>query len=83
MAHVSHTATFSPDDSPTRIREQLACPACGHRDPDDAHLQISDNTLRIFCSGCGAFVTITMSEEQAEAIRRCSAMVSAIGDPRS
>ena len=83
MSRVSHVATFSPEDSPARIREEFACPACGHQDPGDAHLQMSDNTLRIFCSACGAFVTITMSEEQAEAIRRCSATLSTIGDPRA
>ena len=59
------------------------CPACGHEDLGEAHLRISDNTLRIFCSACGAFVTITLSEEQAQAIRGCSAMLSTIGDPRS
>jgi len=52
---------------------------CGHQDPGEAHLRLSDNTLRIFCSSCGAFVTITMSEEQAGAIRRCSSTLSAIG----
>jgi transcription elongation factor Elf1 len=75
MSRVFHIATFSPGDSPARIREELACPACGHQDPGEAHPQMSDNTLRIFCSGCGAFVTITMTEEQAEAIRRRSEMV--------
>jgi len=81
LSRVWHTATFGPDDSPDRIRNELACPVCGHRDPGQAHLRISDNTLRIFCSACGAFVTITMSDEQAGAIRRCSATLSAIEGP--
>jgi transcription elongation factor Elf1 len=83
MSRVFHIATFSPEDSPARIREELVCPACGHEDLGEAHLRISDNTLRIFCSACGAFATITLSEEQAEAIRGCSATLSTIGDPRS
>jgi len=83
MSQVFHIATFSPDDSPARIREELVCPACGHADPGEAHLRISDNTLRIFCSSCGAFVTITMSDEQTEAIRRCSATLSTVSDSPS
>ena len=83
MSRVFHVATFSPGDSPARIREDLMCPACGHHDPGEAHLRISDNTLRIFCNGCGAFVTITLSVEQTEAIRGCSATLSTIDDPRS
>jgi transcription elongation factor Elf1 len=82
MSRVFHVATFSPQDSPARIREELACPACGHEDLGDAHLRISDNTIRIFCGTCGAFVTITMSDEQALAIRRCSATLSTVGVPR-
>jgi transcription elongation factor Elf1 len=83
MSQVFHIATFSPDDSPARIREELVCPACGHEDPGEAHLRISENTLRIFCSACGAFITITLSDEQAEAIRGCSATLSTIGDSPS
>ena len=81
MSQVFHVATFSPEDSPARIREELVCPACGHEDLGEAHLRISDNTLRIFCGGCGAFVTITLSEEQAQAVRRCSGKLSTIEDP--
>ena len=81
MSRVFHTATFSPEDSPARIGEELVCPACGHQDPGEAHLRITDNTLRIFCSSCGAFVTITLSEPQTEAIRRCSGSLSAINTP--
>jgi len=78
LSRIWHTATFSPDDSPARIREELVCPACGHHDPGDAHLRITDNSVRIFCSSCGAFVTIMLSDEQARAIRRCSTTLSAI-----
>ena len=69
MSRVFHVAAFSPDDSPDRIRGALACPACGHHDPGEAHLRIMDNTLRIFCGACGTFVTIALTEEQAQAIR--------------
>lgn len=83
MSRVFHIATFSPEDSPGRIREELVCPACGHDDLGEAHLRMSDDTLRIFCSACGAFITITLSEEQAQAIRRCSETLSTIGTPRA
>jgi transcription elongation factor Elf1 len=82
VSRVFHTATFGPQDGPARIREELVCPACGHDDLGEAHLRISDNTLRIFCGACGAFVTITLSEEQARAIRGCSATLSTIDAPR-
>jgi len=59
------------------------CPACGHEDPGEAHVRISDSTVRIFCSACGAFVTIALSEEQAQAIRRCSSVLSTISDSRA
>lgn len=82
MSQIWHTATFGPDASPARIREELVCPACGHEDPGDAHLRITENSLRIFCGACGAFVTIVMSDEQARAIRRSSSILSAISvDP--
>jgi transcription elongation factor Elf1 len=81
MSQIFHIATFSPDDAPARIREELVCPACGYQDVGEANLQISDNTLRIFCSACGAFITIALTEEQAQAVRRCSGTISAIGDP--
>jgi len=83
MSRVFHIATFSPEDSPARIRQELACPACGHHDPGEAHLRISDNTLRIFCGSCGAFVTIALSKEQAQAIRGCSGTLSTISESRS
>jgi transcription elongation factor Elf1 len=82
MSRVFHTATFSPHDSPARIREELVCPACGHEDLGEAHLRISDDTLRIFCGECGAFVTIRLTKEQVEAIRGCSTTLSTISDAR-
>ena len=80
MSRIIHTATFNREDSAARIREELVCPACGQRDPGDSHLRITDNSLRIFCTGCGAFITIVLSEEQANAVRRCSGTLSAITD---
>lgn len=73
MPHISHTAKFSPDDRPLRIVDDLACPICGHLDPGEAHNWITNNEMRIFCEGCGAFVTVLLSAEQAHAIQRCSA----------
>jgi transcription elongation factor Elf1 len=83
MSRVFHIASFSPEDSPARIREELVCPACGHDDLGQAHLRMNDDTLRIFCSGCGAFITIALTDEQAQAIRRCSATLSTVADPRA
>jgi transcription elongation factor Elf1 len=80
LSQIFHTATFSPDDSPERIREELACPACGHADPGDTHLRVTDNSLRIFCTACGSFITVMLSDEQAQAIRRSSVTLSAITD---
>jgi len=70
VVDISHTATFGAADMLPRILEDLACPACGYRDPDDAYNWITDNKLRIFCDCCGAFVTIWLSDEQANAIHR-------------
>jgi hypothetical protein len=63
--------------------QDLACPACGHADPGEAHTWMSDNKIRIFCEGCGAFVTISVSDEQARALHRWSATLSAIDDTTS
>jgi len=67
---ISHTAKFSPADTLPRILEDLACPACGHQDRRDAPRSITGNKMRIFCDCCGAFITITLSDEQARALRR-------------
>jgi transcription elongation factor Elf1 len=80
LSQIFHTATFKADDSPARIREELVCPVCGHGDPGDTHLRITDNSLRIFCTECGAFITVLLDDEQAQAVRRGSATLSAIND---
>ena len=71
MSDISYTATFSPDDSLARILEDLACPVCGQQDPGDAHRSITSNKMRIFCDRCGAFITVSFSDEQARALHRC------------
>lgn len=80
MSRIIRQATFNREDSPARIRQELVCPACGHRDPGDTHLRITDSSLRIFCTACGAFITIVLTGEQADAVRRCLATLSAISD---
>jgi hypothetical protein len=74
---ISHTAQFDPTDAPARILAELACPACGYQDRH-AHHVITDNKIRIFCDCCGAFITIALSAEQADAILRSSATRSAV-----
>jgi transcription elongation factor Elf1 len=69
LPHISRTASFSPSDATDRILEDLACPACGHQDLANAHHRLASNQLRIFCEGCGAFITISMSDEQATTIQ--------------
>ncbi|MGA2927027.1 MAG: hypothetical protein ABSG43_13705 [Solirubrobacteraceae bacterium] len=80
MSYVSHTATFSPTDPLARMLEDLDCPVCGHHDPGDAHRWITDNKVRIFCDCCGAFITISMTDDQARAIHKWSAALPAIDD---
>jgi hypothetical protein len=80
VPQISHTATFKPDDSLERVLDDLACPACGHKDPRAAARWISDNQMRIFCEDCGAFVTVLVSREQASAILRWSQSMPAITD---
>jgi transcription elongation factor Elf1 len=70
MPAILHTAKFDPSDSPARILQDLVCPACGREDPADACNRITDNKLRIFCDGCGAFATILLNDEQVRAIHR-------------
>ena len=82
MPQVSYTATFTPGDSLARIRQDLACPLCGHEDPGAAHHWITENQMRIFCEGCGAFVTVFVSSEQATAIHRWSQSMPAITEDR-
>ena len=81
MSYVSHTATFSPTDSVSRMLQDLDCPVCGHHDPGDAHNWITDNKVRIFCDCCGSFITISMNDEQARAIHQFSGTLPAIEHP--
>ena len=80
MPQISYTATFKPDDSLELILEDLACPVCRHKDPAAVHHWISENQMRIFCEGCGAFVTVLVSREQATAIHRFSQSMPAIAE---
>lgn len=70
MPQIFYTAKFSPTESPDQILEDLACPACGRRDPTRAYNRISDNKLRTFCEGCGAFTTVLLNDEQVRALQR-------------
>ena len=83
MPQISYTATFNPDDSLDRILDDLACPICRHKDPGATHRWISENQMRIFCEGCGAFVTVLVSREQATAIHRWSQSIPTISEGSS
>jgi hypothetical protein len=80
LPDISYGAKFNPADAPARILKDLACPVCGHQDPGNAHRSIADNKLRIFCDHCGAFITISLSHEQARALHRCSAILSELSE---
>jgi hypothetical protein len=69
MTVITRNAAFGPADAAERILAELACPACGYRDPDDTYRLTPGNRVRFFCDGCGAFVTIVLSDAQAEAVR--------------
>jgi transcription elongation factor Elf1 len=69
VAQITRTATFDPTDPLPRILEDLACPACGHQDPGLLHARILDNRVRMFCEGCGTFVTFEVTEDQARVVR--------------
>lgn len=69
MPQIVSIANFDPADPPSQIREALACPLCGHEEPDVAG-RISRTEVRIFCDGCGAFLSFSLSDEQAVAVRR-------------
>jgi transcription elongation factor Elf1 len=72
VPHITRIARFNPGDTTDRILEDLACPACGYQDLGDAHRRVTSNELRIFCEGCGAFITISMNDEQVRTIYRWS-----------
>jgi hypothetical protein len=67
---ITHNARFGPDDPVAQILDDLICPACGNRHPGDAFPSITSDTVRMFCDCCGAFVTISLTEAQAAALRR-------------
>lgn len=71
---ITRIAEFGPTDTAERILAEISCPVCGYRDPSDIHRVRPANRVRFFCDGCGAFVTILLSDSQAEIIRR--------GEPR-
>ena len=70
MTVITRNAVFGPGDAAEQILAELTCPACGYRDPDDACRPTPGNRVRFFCDGCGAFVTIVLSDTQAETVRR-------------
>ena len=70
MAVITRSASFGPTDTDERILAEIACPACGYRDPADTYRVTPGNRVRFFCDGCGAFVTILLSDAQAEVVRR-------------
>jgi hypothetical protein len=70
MTRISRHANFAPGAPLPVILGDLACPACGRRDPGEVEHWVIDTRLRTFCEGCGAFVTTVLSAEQVETIRR-------------
>lgn len=83
MPELTHTAHFAAADALDRMLEEIACPACGYRDPADSYRVSRENRVRFFCDGCGAFVTILLSDAQAEAVRHWASLAAseASGDP--
>jgi hypothetical protein len=69
MSTLARTATFTAGDDRSHIAQELACPSCGYVDAAPAYRPTRDNRLHVFCDGCGAFITFTLSAEQAEALR--------------
>jgi hypothetical protein len=72
MRAVTHTAQFGPGDPVARMLDDIACPACGYRDPTETYRLTPGNRVRFFCDGCGAFVTIVLSDAQAGAVQHWS-----------
>jgi transcription elongation factor Elf1 len=71
LTELTRNATFNPSDPPQEILRDLACPVCGHEDLSAARNSITANKLRTFCDSCGAFITVTLTEEQIGALRGC------------
>jgi hypothetical protein len=74
MTVITRNAAFGPTETIERILADIACPACGYQDPADAYRLTPGNRVRFFCDGCGAFVTILLSDAQAEVLRRWSSL---------
>jgi hypothetical protein len=70
MQAITRTARFGPEEAVTRILEELACPCCGHVDPDRGYRLSTDRRLRIFCDSCGAFLVVSLNSEQAATVLR-------------
>jgi hypothetical protein len=73
-------ATFSPTDPLARILADLACPIGGYQDPGNGHNRITDHKMRILCTCCGSFITILVTDEQAQAMYRRSAQAAGASD---
>lgn len=69
LPEIVNIANFDPADPPSRILEALACPACRRQEPELAD-RVTGTEVRIFCDSCGAFVSFSLSDEQADAVRR-------------
>jgi hypothetical protein len=69
MTVITHNAQFGPADPTDRILDDIACPGCGYREPASEYRLALGNEVRFFCDGCGAFVTILLTDAQAEVVR--------------
>jgi hypothetical protein len=68
--HLSHTATFGDDDSRNAIVADLSCPSCGHDELDHGSRPVDDGTMHVFCDHCTAWITVTLTPQQAATFRR-------------
>jgi hypothetical protein len=48
MTVITRTACFEPTDPTARIVDEIACPACGYRDPSVEHRVTPANRVRFF-----------------------------------
>jgi predicted RNA-binding Zn-ribbon protein involved in translation (DUF1610 family) len=67
MIVITRKAQLTLAGAADRILDNIACPACGYRDPVLAYRLTAGNQVRFFCDGCGAFVTILFTDAEAEA----------------
>jgi len=68
MTNLTRPATFRETDPLTTILADLTCPRCGYQEPGSTPPPVADGSLRIFCEGCGAFITILLTAGQARAL---------------